>query len=449
MFELPASIKEINKSFKTTKITTLDKANSFQLKRMFSGSVLVDELTGGGWGYKRRHLLFGQKSSGKNALLSQTIAYNQRLCRKCHKILPNFYNSSDKRAIFLRYVLGLQECKCDLPESKKFLIADYEKSLSIETPAIKIIRNITLNKTGEIIQESEYDEKTALFEILSTKIDISDEEKKELKLFEKWFKDINIEINKIEHDSTKDYLTKCGVIVSELLVCDPEDTEEGIELIMPLIKANDIDGIIWDSVQASLPRYVKERDASQATMGSEPKSNGLLLRHMCAAFASKDLELESEAYKPAFFMTSQMRSTLGSFIVKDSYSGGHVVAHLMDFILELKKESFLKADGTESKFTDTFVGQRTRIRAEKSKISAPGDMFEYDYYFRDGDFCQTGEIDHTEEIVKLGIIKNIIERAGPYYNLSTGDQFKGMSSLLEYMRKEPEFVGNIYKEIRK
>ena len=448
--ELPNSVKEINKKYKATKITTLDKAESFKLKRMFSGSLLIDELTGGGWAYKRRHMLFGAKSAGKNALFNQTIAYNQRICRHCHGLLPEFYNNtSDRHGIFLQWVLGLSECKCDQSEGKLFLILDYEKSLAIENESITTIRKITDKKTGEEIEDNLYDERVLSIEKLKIQEIISDNEKEELKFLEKWFKSLNVETNIIEQKATKDYLIECGVIISRLMVSDPETTEEGSDLIMPLIRDSSVDGILFDSLQSAIPQYVRDRDAGQATIGQEPKSNGILLRQMCSAFAAKDLTLESEAYKPAFFLTSQVRAVIGAHIAKDTYSGGYSVAHLMDFIGEVKKEKYLKIDGTESvTFKDDFYGQNIRIRAEKSKLSAPGDYYDYDYYFKDADNWVTGEIDHVGELVTLGVKKGVIEKDGYGYKIEGNEKFKNTEIFSAFLRGNPEFMGRIYAKFR-
>ena len=184
-------------------------------------------------------------------------------------------------------------------------------------------------------------------------------------------------------------------------------------------------------------------------MGAESKSNGILLRHMCSSYSSKDLTLESEAYKPAFFLTSQVRSVIGAYVAKDSYSGGHIVAHLMDFIGEVKREKYLKIDGSESTtFKDDFYGQSIRIRAEKSKLSAPGDMYEYDYFFKDAENWVTGEIDHIGELITLGVKKGIIEKEGYGYKVGDGEKFKNMEIFSAFLRGNPEFMGQIYSKFK-
>lgn len=250
---------------------------------------------------------------------------------------------------------------------------------------------------------------------------------------EKWIKKLAVEEQEVIQMATQDYLIACGIIPERLMVAQPEDTEEGVELLRPIIKERGVDIIVWDSLQGAVPRYIREREAGQADMGSEAKANGKLMRYVVSSFAPTDMEDELEAYKPTLFILSQVRSNLTAFHAgPDSFSGGNAVGHHSASIIEVKRECWLKEDGTEAKFQDNFYGQKIRIRADKNKLNAPGDMFTYDYYFRPGTSFPIG-IDHIAEIVSLGVSKNLIERAGPYYK-TKGETFQGMTKLVEFLK---------------
>ena len=449
MFELPASVKEINKTFKTSKITTLDKAKALYLKRYFSGSFSIDALTGGGFTYKRIIMLFGAKSSGKNALLNQTTAFTQRRCRNCHGILPEFYEADimDYWATLLKFVVGIPECVCGNPTSKLVLFVDYEDNLAMEDPKIVTVQKFSDAKTGDSVDDLLFNDRSAILDSLKEKQDLSGEEKSQIKELEKWFKNIRVEKQEIVQMATKDYLQSCGVIFNKLLVTVPEDTEEGIEILRPIIKNKDVDMIVWDSLQGAVPRYVKEREAGQGEMGSDAKANSKLMRYVVSAYSPKDMEDESEAYKPTMFITSQVRASVGGFHAgPDTYSGGNSVAHHSVAIIEVKRDSWLKEDGTEAKFQDNFYGQRIRVRADKNKLNAPGDMYTFDYFFRKGENFNIG-VDHIGELVSLGIQMGLIERAGPYYK-TKGETFQGETKLKTFFRENPDFVGELYKDIK-
>lgn len=449
MFELPDSIKEINKTYKTTKITTLDRAKAVYLKRYFSGSFSVDVLTGGGFAYKRIIMLFGAKSSGKNAMLNQTTAYTQRRCRICHGVLPEFYEASsmDKWTFNLRHILQVPVCKCVSPIPKSALFIDYEDNLAMEDPKIIKVSKVVDKNTGQEIDELDYNDKKVLLEEYKNKIELDAEDKTKIKELEKWFKQFTIEEYEVAQMSTKDYLLACGIIPDRLMIAVPEDTEDGIELVRPIIKAQDVDIIVWDSLQGAIPRYVKERDASQGEMGSDAKANAKLMRYIVSAYAPTDLEDEKQAYKPTFFLNSQVRASVGGFHAgPDSFSGGRSVEHHAIAIIELKRDAWLKEDGSEAAFKDNFYGQRIRIRADKNKLNAPGDMYTFDYYFREGANFPIG-IDHTGELVSLGVFLGIIEKAGPYYK-THGETFQGELKLKQYFRENPSFVSEIYADIR-
>jgi len=388
-------------------------------------------------------------NSGKNALLNQTTAYLQRQCRCCHGVHPDFFSGAqakDQWAFILHSVMGYGICKCEAPQPKKVFILDFERALAIEeTRSIKIL-NITNNITGDDIDELDYNDAIATMAELQVSSILTPEQKIEIKKCEDFIKNCSIKEQTINQIAITDYLKKCGVDINQLLVADPEDTEEGIELVRDMIRAKEVDAIIWDSLQAAIPRYVKDRAADQATMGVEAKQNGLLMRHVCSAFAAANLLDESEAYKPALFITSQVRAAIGGFTsLPDTYSGGNAIQHHISLALEVKREKFLKEDGTDAEFKDDFYGQRVRLRADKNKLSSPGDMYEYEYFFREGENFPVG-IDSVGELINLGVKVGLIDRAGPYY--SVGDKkFQGMKALKDAFRGDSKFAQEIYIQL--
>jgi RecA/RadA recombinase len=447
--DLPDIVHEINKKKKAVKITTLEEARSFILKRFFSGSFGVDYITGGGFAYRRIQLLFGARSSGKNALLNQTTAYLQRQCRNCHAILPDFFNGTqakDQWSFVMHNVMGMSICNCENPHPKRVFVLDFERALAIEEARTIKVLHITNSKTGEGVDELDYNDAFVHIGELRALESLTEEQKNKIKKYEEFIKLCSIKEQIINQIAITDYLKKCGVDVSKLLVADPEDTEEGIELVRDMIRAREVDAIIWDSLQAAIPRYVKDRDADQATMGIEAKQNGLLMRHVCSAFAAADLTDEKEAYKPALFITSQVRASLGGFAsTPDTYSGGNAIQHHISLALEVKREKFLKQDGTDAEFKDDFYGQRVRLRADKNKLSSPGDMYEYEYFFREGDTFPVG-IDSVGEVINMGVKTGLIDRAGPYY--AVGDKkFQGMKALKDAFREDSKFAQGIYIQL--
>ena len=374
------------------------------------------------------------------------MAYNQRICRFCHGILPKYINNdSDRHGMFLQYVLKIPTCNCG-GVGRIFLVLDYEKSIEITKPRIIVINEYFNKKEENVISEDDYISARELFNELSIKGQLNDAEKSSLKEFETYFKNIEVRRSEIIQQSTLDYLQNCGVLTDELLVADPADTEEGIEHARDLIKSKEVDGIIWDSIQAAIPKWVKSRDADQDSMGKEPKQNALLMRHICSSFAAKDLLDETEALKAGVFLTSQMRSSMDQW-QQDTYSGGHGIKHHNSLALEFKREKFLNQEGMEAPFKDQFFGQEVRVRAEKNKLAPPGDMFTFDYHFRTGSKFKTGEIDHIKEIVNLGIFYNVIEKAGTWYKVQ-GESIQGLDKFTEVCRGRPDFVGDVYDQIK-
>lgn len=446
-----AVINEINKKYKTIKITTLSKAKAFTLKRFFSGSFEIDYLTGGGYAFRRIIMLFGARSAGKNGALNQTIAYNQRICRHCGGIVLPYYEASspDKWTYWLKDVMGISPCTCkdNMTEGRIFWFLDYEKALSVEDTKTITILDITNKTTKEKIDEEEYREILTSYAILTEKENLTEEDSQKIQNIEQLLSALDIKEQSIIQMRQTDYLKECGVNTDALLVSDPETTDEGIDMIQEMLPSRGCDGIIWDSIQAAIPKYVEARSAEQATMGQEAKMNGLLMRKVCSGYAAANLEDESEAYKPALFVTSQVRADVGSFISgPDSFSGGNALAHHIAAALEFKREKFLTDLGAEAKFEENFYGQRVRVRAEKNKLNAPGDMLTYNYFFRNNPSCGIG-IDHVQELYLLGIKLGIIHQRGSMYDIGK-QSIKGKEEVLNIIRMDSSFARDIYKGIQ-
>lgn len=449
--ELSPIINQINKDFGTTKITTLTKAKSFAVKRYFSGSFGIDYLTGGGYPYKRILLLYGHKSSGKNSQLYQMLAYNQRLCRHCKGVLPEFFEASkiDRWTNILVNYKNTPVCSCGKPKGKVFLLLDYEKSLGVEDSRLTIIRHITNKTTKDEINENDYNRQVDILKDLKAKDKLTSEELNLISKIESWLQNIEIKEQEITKIPETDYMTACGINIESLLVAEPKFMDEGIDIVKKIVKSREVDGIIWDSIQAAIPMYVEKRDAEEATMGVEAKLTGLLMRQIGAAFAADDLLDPNEAYKPTVFITSQVRSELGTMYAKpDSYSGGNALAHHISLALEVKRDKFLDQTGREAPWGSVYYGQQTRVRAEKSKISSPGEMFTYDYYFKSTPQFPVGTIDHIKELLDLSIVFGLIKQRGPYFDCN-GKTFQGKANLREALAMDSAFTSQLYNDILK
>ena len=449
---VPDIVAAINKSAKTTRIAPLSQAKSLYVKRYFSGSFGIDYVTGGGYTYKRILLLYGHKSSGKNSQLYQTIAYNQKVCRLCHRVLEKYYTqpieTMDRWTFVLRYFLNMPMCTCDSKATPKvYMLFDYEKSLGIEDKKSVVVNQFFNKDTGEVVNENAVNEAKAKLGLLKEETSLDEEQKATIKELEDFLAPIESRSAVLERLPQTDYMVNCGINIDELLVADPEDANEGVDIIKKIIRSREIDGIIWDSLQAALPKYVKDRSADDATMGQEAKLNGLLMRQITAAYASENLLDEAEAYKPTVFLTSQVRSDLGAMYAKpDSYSGGNAVHHHISLAMEIKREQFLDINGREASFGTTYHGQRTRIRAEKNKISSPGDMFLYDYYFKKTPEFSVGSIDHVGELISLGLIFNVIDQRGAWFYYKDY-KANGKADLRDSLSGDREMVIELCKDI--
>lgn len=456
MANLPQAVIEYNKKF-GNKIALLKDAKAMHLKRMFSGSFGLDLMLGGGWAYKRIQLLYGAKSSGKNSLLYQTTAYNQRLCRNCQGILPEYWEQPDRWSDVLRYILGLPVCSCGNPQHKLFLFLDYEKSFSIEEAKTVILKTYTHKLTGDEISENTYNDKLIELSELREKEKLSAKDSEKISSLEVWLSEVDVTSSEVERLSTTDYIKLCGVDENKIIVTSPSTIEEGINMITGtkeyggLIRSKEIDAIIWDSLQAAIPEYVDSREAQDATMGTEAKQNGLLMRKISSAYSPTDITDEKEAYLPPLFVTSQVRAKIGGFFPQaDTYSGGKAVEHFISTAIEVKRGDHLTADGTPTKDKNKNViyGQQVHLRAEKNKLATPFASCTYNYYFKESDMFPVGLIDYHDEIITIAVDHGIIHQGGGGNYTYKDKKVRGKVELVNQLKQDPTFILDIYKEIK-
>ena len=443
---LPSVVLEYNKKAKSNKIAYLSDAKALFLKRFYSGSIGLNRILGGGAAYKRIQLYYGPKSAGKNATLNQMTAFNQRICRKCHKVLPEFWeNGSDRHGVFLRYILGMDVCTCQKPEGKNFIFYDYEKTLSLDNePKVVRIRLFKDKQTGKDVSENEYNEALIKMDELKE----SKGNKAEIAEIEAWINNLDISFEEHEQLGSSDYLRLCGVIPERLVVFAPEDLEEGIDSMRTMIKSKEIDCIIWDSLQAALPRYVGDRSAGDATMGVESKQNGLLMRQITAAYSPTDITDEAEAYLPAVFLTAQVRANLSAFHAPVSYSGGKAVEHFISAAIEFKRADYLRADGCVATKGDVYFGQQVALKAEKNKLNAPYAKTTFNYFFKASEQFPVGFIDYFDEITTIAIDNKIIQQGGGGNYSFKDTKIRGLDNLVLEIRNNPDLCKMIYDEVK-
>jgi len=443
---LPQVVLDYNKKMGSTKISTLSRAKALHMKRFFSGSFGLDRMFGGGAAFKRIQLYFGAKSAGKNATMNQMMAYNQRICRNCQKIMPEYWGSSDRWAIVLQHILGIEQCQCGNAQGRVYLFYDYEKTLSMDNePKIIKINYFHDKQTGEEINENDYNDTLIKLDELkeAKKLDT-----KAIAELEYWLENITVTSEEQEQLGAQDYIKRCGVIPEQLLVFAPEYLEDGIDSMRDMIKSKAIDGIIWDSLQAAIPKYVDDRSAEDATMGTEAKQNGILMRKISAAYAPTDIEDEREAYLPPVFLTAQVRANLGFLHAKDSYSGGKAVQHFISTAIEFKRGDFLNASGVKAKKEETYYGQAVNILADKNKIGAPQSKCSFNYYFKESELFPVGFIDYQDELVTIAVENKIIQTGGGGNYSFKGDKIRGFDNLVAKVRTEPDFCAAIFTEVK-
>lgn len=448
MSNIPQAILDYNKKKGANRILPMSQAKSLYLRRFFSGSFGVDKMLGGGAAFRRIQLLFGAKSAGKNALLNQMMAYNQRICRHCRNVMPEYREVSDRWADVLVHIMGMKYCTCKTPENRVVLFYDFEKTLTIEDEKSTSVAKYFSKETGEEVSSNEFNEFCVRLDELKEKGKLTAEEKKEVSTIEAWFQSVDTQVEFVEHMNSADYLKECGVITDLLNVMAPELVEEGIDSLKDMIKSKQIDLIIWDSLQSSLSSVVNERSAEDATMGVEAKMNGIMMRKITSAYSADDLADETDSYKPAVILTAQVRAKIGGFFpAADTYSGGKAIEHFISTALEIRKGKWLNAQGFEAKKGEAYCGQEVNVKADKNKLSTPYTKCSYNYYFKQCEAGPIGFIDYFDELLSIAIETGIISQGGGGNYAFKDLKVRGKENLVSAAKQDPRFLSEVYAEI--
>ena len=228
-----------------------------------------------------------------------------------------------------------------------------------------------------------------------------------------------------EHALDVNYSAKLGVNIEDLLVSQPDTGEQALEVTETLVRSGAIDIVVIDSVAALVPKAEIEGDMGDSHMGLQARLMSQALRKLTAAI--------SKSLTPVIFI-NQIRMKIGvMFGNPETTTGGNALKFYASMRLDIRKTDTLK-DGQET------IGGRVKVKIVKNKVAPPFRQAEFDIYFNEG-------ISRVGEIIDLGVEKNIIEKAGAWYNYSGTRIGQGRENVREYLKNNPTIGQEIEQKI--
>jgi recombination protein RecA len=229
-----------------------------------------------------------------------------------------------------------------------------------------------------------------------------------------------------EHAFDPEYAARCGLNLDNLLISQPDNGEQALEIAETLVRSNAIDVVVIDSVAALVPRAELEGEMGDSHVGLMARLMSQALRKLVGAVSKSRCSL---------IFTNQIRMKIGvMFGNPETTTGGQALKFYASVRMEIRRVESIK-QGTE------VVGNRVRVKVVKNKVAPPFRTAEFDLMFNEG-------ISRIGSLVDLGTELNILRKSGAFY--SYGDQRlgQGRENVKEFLKANPELADEIETQIR-
>lgn len=228
-----------------------------------------------------------------------------------------------------------------------------------------------------------------------------------------------------EHAFDRYYAEKLGVNTDDLLISQPDDGEQALEIADQLIRSAAIDIIVIDSVAALTPRKEIEGDMGDSSMGLQARLMSQALRKLTANI--------SKTNTTCVFI-NQLREKIGvMFGNPETTTGGNALKFYSSVRLDIRRISQLK-DG------DDVIGNQVRVKVVKNKVAPPFRKAEFDIMFGEG-------ISRAGEIVDLGVEYGIVKKSGSWFSYGETKLGQGRDATKNMMKENPDLAAELEAKI--
>ncbi len=229
-----------------------------------------------------------------------------------------------------------------------------------------------------------------------------------------------------EHAFDRTYAKKLGVNVDTLLISQPDNGEQALEIADSLIRSGAIDIIVIDSVAALTPKAEIEGEMGDSKMGLQARLMSQALRKLTANISKTNT---------CCIFINQLRDKIGvMFGNPETTTGGNALKFYATIRLDVRKVTQLK-DGEDA------TGNRTRVKVVKNKMAPPFRKAEFDILFGEG-------ISRIGEIIDLGVEFDIIKKSGSWFSYGESKLAQGRDAVKQLLSDNPELAAEIEGKIR-
>lgn len=229
-----------------------------------------------------------------------------------------------------------------------------------------------------------------------------------------------------EHALDPEYARRIGVDVDNLLLSQPDNGEQALEITETLVRSNAVDIIVIDSVAALVPRAEIEGDMGDSLPGLQARLMSQALRKLTGVISRS---------KTTVVFINQIRMKIGvMFGNPETTSGGNALKFYASVRMDIRRISQIKQG-------DQSIGIRVRVKVVKNKIAPPFREAEFDIMYKEG-------ISKSGDILDLATARNIVEKSGAWFAYKGEKIGQGREASKQYLEKNPKVMVEIEKLIR-
>lgn len=238
-----------------------------------------------------------------------------------------------------------------------------------------------------------------------------------------------------EHALDPQYARNLGVDIDKLIVSQPDNGEQGLDIAEALVRSGAVDLVVVDSVAALVPKTEIEGAMGDATIGLQARLMSQAMRKLSGVI--------SKTNSTVIFI-NQLREKIGiMFGSPETTTGGKALKFYSSVRLDIRKFDVIKQkeETAAGKKEDVIVGNRVRVKVVKNKVAPPFKVVEFDIMYGEG-------ISKEGDILDVAVDRGIVEKAGAWFSYNGEKLGQGRENVKQLFKEKPELMEEIEQKVR-
>lgn len=229
-----------------------------------------------------------------------------------------------------------------------------------------------------------------------------------------------------EHALDPAYARRLGVDTDNLLVAQPDNGEQALEIVETLVRSNAVDLVVVDSVAALVPQAEIEGEMGDSHMGLQARLMSQALRKLTGIINKS---------KTIVIFINQIRMKIGvMFGNPETTTGGNALKFYASVRMDIRRTGQIKSG-------EEIIGNRTKVKIVKNKIAPPFRAAEFDIMYNEG-------ISRTGDVLDLAVLHGVVGKAGAWFDYADGKIGQGREAAKQYLADNPKVLDEIEGKVR-